>query len=198
MHVLDEYTSTFIKDKSKFICFVNKCSSEKEYKDYISIIRKEYYDADHVCSALICGDTRRSSDDGEPSGTAGKPILNMLERNHMNNTCAVVVRYFGGIKLGAGGLIRAYGNSVKECLSKATIYESYKTNKYEITVSHSQASKMDNFMSLHTNIIKKEYDVEVKYIFTLQDDEILNKISEYTGGIKPKFIEEICIDKIVK
>lgn len=198
MHVLSEYINTLVIDKSEFICYINKCTSEKEYKEYLSNVRKKHYDADHVCSAFICGDTKRSSDDGEPSGTAGKPILNMLERNHMNNTCALVVRYFGGIKLGAGGLIRAYGNSVKECLLKADKYESITCHKYELIVSHSLASKIDNYISTYTSIVSKEYDMEVKYIFTVEDIEIINKIKELTSGIKPQFIEEIYIDKIVK
>lgn len=198
MHVLSEYTNTLIINKSKFICFINKCTSEKEYKEYTSSIRKKYYDADHVCSALICGDTRRSSDDGEPSGTAGKPILNILERNHMNNTCALVVRYFGGIKLGAGGLIHAYGDSVKECLAKAKLYESVTNYKYEIIVSHSQANKMDNYMSTYTNVINKEYGNDVKIIFSVKNNDVLYRIKEFTGGIEPKFIEEIIVDKVVK
>lgn len=201
MHVNKECTNTLIINKSKFICYINKCISEKEYKEYLSNIRKKHYDANHVCSALICGDLKRSSDDGEPSGTAGKPILNMLERNNMNNTCAIVVRYFGGIKLGAGGLIHAYGNSVKECLLNAEKFESIKSNKFKLTISMSLAHKIDNFMTNYTVILSKEYAEEVEYIFTVQDEyteDIIDRISEYTSGIRPKFIEEIYIDKIVK
>ena len=101
--------------KSKFICHVKRVSSEEEARDFINAIKKEHYKATHNCSAFIIGeqsDIKRTSDDGEPSGTAGVPMLGVLENHRITNSCVVVTRYFGGIKLGAGGLIRAYAGSV--------------------------------------------------------------------------------------
>ena len=92
--------------KSKFICHVKRVSSEEEARDFINAIKKEHYKATHNCSAFIIGehsDIKRTSDDGEPSGTAGVPMLGVLENHRITNSCVVVTRYFGGIKLGAGG-----------------------------------------------------------------------------------------------
>lgn len=198
MHILNEFTNTIIIEKSKFICYLNKCTNENEYKEYISRIRKKHYDASHVCSALICESCVRSSDDGEPSGTAGKPILNILEKNNMKNTCAIVVRYFGGIKLGAGGLIRAYGDCTKECLSKADKYIEEKYKRYKLKLSFSLSNKIDNYLNNNTIIEKREYNEDVLYIFLSNNDNITNIIKEKTSGIEPLYIEEAIIDKIVK
>ena len=119
MYLETETNNTITIEKSRFICYMKHIESEEEYREYLSQIRKKHYDATHVCSAMICHNIQRSSDDGEPSGTAGAPILNVLQKKGLDETCALVVRYFGGIKLGAGGLIRAYSSAVSECLKKA-------------------------------------------------------------------------------
>ena len=101
--------------KSRFICHAKRVYSEEEARDFITAIKKEHYKATHNCSAFIVGERseiKRTSDDGEPSGTAGVPMLGVLENHNLTNLCVVVTRYFGGIKLGAGGLIRAYAGSV--------------------------------------------------------------------------------------
>ena len=108
--------------KSRFICHVKRVYSEEEARAFIAAIKKEHYKATHNCSAFIIGeksDIKRTSDDGEPSGTAGVPMLGVLEKHELTNLCVVVTRYFGGIKLGAGGLIRAYSHSVAETLRLA-------------------------------------------------------------------------------
>jgi len=94
--------------KSKFICHVKRVSSEEEARDFINAIKKEHYKATHNCSAFIIGEQsniKRTSDDGEPSGTAGIPMLGVLENHHITNSCVVVTRYFGGIKLGSDSCI---------------------------------------------------------------------------------------------
>ena len=101
--------------KSRFICHAKRVYSEEEARDFIAAIKKEHYKATHNCSAFIVGEKseiKRTSDDGEPSGTAGVPMLGVMENHQVTNVCFVVTRYFGGIKLGAGGLIRAYAGSV--------------------------------------------------------------------------------------
>lgn len=110
--------------KSRFICSLGKVYSEEEAQDFIRSIKKRYWDATHNCSAYIVGEdgtARRSSDDGEPSGTAGIPMLEVLQRAGLVNVVAVVTRYFGGIKLGAGGLVRAYSGCVAEAVQHAGI-----------------------------------------------------------------------------
>lgn len=102
--------------RSRFIATIEPVSSEEEAADFIAAIRKKYWDARHNCSAFIIGDNgqkSRCSDDGEPSGTAGRPMLDVLEREHITNVCVVVTRYFGGTLLGTGGLVRAYSAAVR-------------------------------------------------------------------------------------
>ncbi len=106
-------------EKSRFICNLQKVSTEQEAVATITLFKKQYYDASHNCIAYIIGENKqlqKSSDDGEPSGTAGQPILEVLRKRSLHNTLAIVTRYFGGIKLGSGGLIRAYGKSVSEAI----------------------------------------------------------------------------------
>ena len=107
--------------KSRFICHLKRISNEEEGREYIAQIKKEHHKANHSCSAMIVGEDgqiKRSSDDGEPSGTAGVPMLTVLEKQGLTNVVAVVTRYFGGIKLGAGGLIRAYSGSVAHAIEE--------------------------------------------------------------------------------
>ena len=110
-----------IINKSMFITKLIKINNEDEIKIKLDYIQKEYKDAHHYCYAYITGNTKRFNDDGEPSGTAGMPILNVLENNNLTNILCVVIRYFGGIKLGAGGLVRAYTKAVTEALNNAKI-----------------------------------------------------------------------------
>jgi len=115
------------KDKgSRFIAFVFPVHSEEEAKHQLGMLRKEYHDARHHCFAWAIGPTKpqyRAADDGEPNHSAGDPILGQLRANHLTNTMAVVVRYFGGIKLGVGGLITAYKTATQNALEKAVIVE---------------------------------------------------------------------------
>lgn len=124
--IVRDYQHEIIIEKSRFICTLKKVSTEEEALDFIKETRKKYWDATHNCSAYIVGENaaaQRSNDDGEPSGTSGLPMLEVLRKNNLHNVAAVVTRYFGGIKLGAGGLIRAYTNSVAEAVEKAGIAE---------------------------------------------------------------------------
>lgn len=115
---------TVIK-KSRFICDLIPVNDAEEAKDALATIRKRYYDATHHCSALRLGTTgtlqEQSNDDGEPAGTAGRPMLHVLQQRDLTNLLAVVTRYFGGIKLGTGGLTRAYGGTLAESVSAAPI-----------------------------------------------------------------------------
>ena len=101
-------------NKSRFICKIYKVYNEEEVLDKLKDIKKEYKDATHYCYSYIIDNTKRFNDDGEPGGTAGMPILNVLENSNLNYILAVVIRYFGGIKLGAGGLLRAYSSAANE------------------------------------------------------------------------------------
>ncbi len=198
MYVKQETINTIVIEKSKFITYLKPVKSEEEYKEYLKEIKKKHYDATHVCSALSLKDIKRSSDDGEPSGTAGVPMLNVLTKKGIENTCALTVRYFGGIKLGAGGLIRAYGSSVSEALDKATLLIDEIYNKYQIILSYELANKVDNFLFNNTLKLEKEYDELVTISYVLKDDSLNNKIIEYTRGIQPILIGKEIIQKVVK
>src|SRR5918996_1059715 len=106
-------------NRSRFVCALAPAATEQEAQDFIAAVRKEHADANHNCWAYVIGadgSVQKASDDGEPGGTAGVPMLQMLTRREVRYTVAVVTRYFGGTKLGAGGLIRAYGGAVGEAL----------------------------------------------------------------------------------
>lgn len=135
--------------KSKFICYLFRIESEEQAKEYIAKIKKEHYKANHNCSAYMLGENfeiQRSSDDGEPSGTAGVPMLEVLKKNQLQNTLAIVTRYFGGIKLGAGGLIRAYSTSVSEALKEIGIVQGKLQQILDIIIDYPQLGKLQNYL----------------------------------------------------
>ena len=135
--------------KSRFICHVKRVYSEEEARNFITAIKKEHYKATHNCSAFILGERsemKRSSDDGEPSGTAGVPMLGVLENHQLTNVCAVVTRYFGGIKLGAGGLIRAYAGSVALAIKEIGSVHIKEQLGLRLTLSYSQYQELPNFL----------------------------------------------------
>ncbi len=194
----EETINTIVIEKSRFICYMKRVRSEDEYRQYVSEIRKKHHDATHVCSAMICHNIRRSSDDGEPSGTAGAPILNVLDKNGLDETCALVVRYFGGIKLGAGGLIRAYSSATSECLKMGKLAMDAVLNKYQLKLSYETANRIERYLREHSILIDTIYDTDVTYIFALEDESVIEKIKEFTKGVLPEKIGEEILQKEVK
>lgn len=181
-------TNEIIIKNSRFINYLIKINNPN-IKEIIEEIKTTHPKANHYCYAYIYNDIKHSSDDKEPTGTAGSPMLNVLEKNNLNNILAVTVRYFGGIKLGAGGLIRAYTESITENLKNVELIELEKGYKLEIIFNYSD-EKQINYILNNSKIIDKSYDNDIKYI-VLINDEILNKIKNY----KIKIIEEIYIEK---
>ena len=146
--------------KSRFICHVKRVYSEEEARAFIAAIKKEHYKATHNCSTFIIGgksDIKRTSDDGEPSGTAGVPMLGVLEKHGLTNLCVVVTRYFGGIKLGAGGLIRAYAGSVALAIKEIGLVEIKEQAGLRLQLSYSQYQDFTNFLKAEN---LAEYDTE--------------------------------------
>ena len=144
--------------KSRFICHAKRVYSEEEARAFINAIKKEHYKATHNCSAFIIGERseiKRTSDDGEPSGTAGVPMLGVLENHNLTNICVVVTRYFGGIKLGAGGLIRAYAGSVALAVKEIGIVEIKEQAGIQIQMSYAQYQEYGNFLKEH-NLMELE------------------------------------------
>ncbi|MEY8291502.1 YigZ family protein [Carnobacteriaceae bacterium 52-44] len=133
--------------KSRFICHLKRVESEEEAQAFIEEIKKEHWKATHNCSAYTIGmndDIQRAHDDGEPSGTAGVPMLEIFLKRELKNVAAVVTRYFGGTKLGAGGLIRAYGGAVNEAVDQIGVVERQLQRLIDVTVTYSQSGKVEN------------------------------------------------------
>ncbi|MGN1404843.1 MAG: YigZ family protein [Erysipelotrichaceae bacterium] len=198
MYIKEECTNTIVIEKSRFITYLEYCENEEQYKEYLKSIKKKHYDATHVCSAFLGKDARRSSDDGEPSGTAGVPMLSCLDKHGMENTAAFVVRYFGGIKLGAGGLIRAYSSSVSEAIKHADLVEDIIFNQYTITLNYETANRIDYLLNKECEEVQTEYSENVKYTFATNDEKVLNRIEELTSGQKALFITTKAIQISVK
>lgn len=194
--IKEDVSNTIVIQKSKFITYLHKTVDEEDAKEFLRIVKKEHSDATHHCTAMIVGNISRSSDDGEPSGTAGHPMLDVLMHNNMQDILAVVVRYFGGIKLGTGGLVRAYSSSVQEALQKAMIVEEAIFQKYAISFSYDLIGKLDNyFRKENIEVINKEYGEKVYYEFVVEQD-ITKDLQELSNGsILPKWIEEIEVEK---
>ena len=171
--------------KSRFICHAKRVYSEEEARDFITAIKKEHYKATHNCSAFIVGERseiKRTSDDGEPSGTAGVPMLSVLENHNLTNVCVVVTRYFGGIKLGAGGLIRAYAGSVALAVKEIGIIEIKEQAGIAIQMSYAQYQEYGNFL--------KEYNLmELETNFTDQVDTMIYVDKEEKENIKAALVE---------
>lgn len=162
----------YIINKSRFITKLYKVTTEKQIIDILEKLKKEYKDSTHICYAYIIDNVKRFNDDGEPGGTAGMPILNVLENNELNYILAIVIRYFGGIKLGAGGLIRAYSNSVSETL-KNNIKDLEQSIRIEIVFDYSNSKKIDFLLK---DIIKDKYfgnNVRYEFLIPLETYNII-------------------------
>ena len=171
--------------KSRFICHTKRVYSEEEARDFITAIKKEHYKATHNCSAFIIGERseiKRTSDDGEPSGTAGIPMLGVLENHNLTNVCMVVTRYFGGIKLGAGGLIRAYASSVALAVKEIGIIEIKEQAGIAIQMSYAQYQEYSNFLKEH-NLMELDTN------FTDQVDTMIYVDKEEKETIKAALVE---------
>ena len=133
--------------KSRFICHMKRVETEEEAIAFIDEIKKEHWKATHNCSAYTLGmndEIQRAHDDGEPSGTAGVPMLEIFLKRELKNVVAVVTRYFGGVKLGAGGLIRAYGGSVNEAVNTIGVIERQLQLLIDVTVDYSQSGGVEH------------------------------------------------------
>ncbi|WP_125565522.1 YigZ family protein [Companilactobacillus insicii] len=143
-------TASFEKDikKSRFIAHISQTSTEEEANQFIQKIREQESGATHNCTAFIVLENieiERMSDDGEPSGTAGSPILNVLQQNNLKNVTVVVTRYFGGIKLGAGGLIRAYSSTTADAIKEIGLVENRLQQGYDLTIPYHLYDKFENY-----------------------------------------------------
>ena len=184
--------------KSQFICCLYPTRNKKQSKEIINKINQKYSDATHNCTAYIVGDGEGYDDNGEPGGTAGKPMINVLRKNELHNVTAVVTRYFGGIKLGAGGLVRAYSKSVMEAVSLAEIVEIEEYDVYEIIFEYSNIKLVDAEIRNNSLVrIDKQYSDKVAYNVISKDNIDIRKIFEkYSSKIKVNLKNKQFLEKI--
>ena len=175
--------------KSQFIARVYPVSDEDEVIRYIEAAKKKYWDARHNCHAFVIGDNNeitRCSDDGEPSGTAGKPILEVILRSGLHNCLIIVTRYFGGTLLGTGGLVRAYTQSAKEAVCNSILAKRIPGEKYIVTTDYNGLGKIQNVVSgIGAEISGTEYTDKVVISILVEKEkstELVNKLTEITNG----------------
>ena len=178
------FENKIIIKNSKFIAIITFVDNETKAKETLDKIRKEYLDASHVCFAYIIDNIKRASDDKEPSKTAGMPILNVLEKEELNYVLCIVIRYFGGIKLGANGLVRAYTMATSEVLKKAKLC--FLEDGFHIVLATNYDCQKEVDFILSDKIITKEYGEKVLYHFNTTEKffkENENKLTKL-GTIK--------------
>ena len=195
-------TAEIIEKKSRFIANAYNVESKEEAEEKIKQIQKKYYDAKHNCFAFSIIEENnvilKSSDDAEPSGTAGEPILNVIKKNNLKNILIVVTRYFGGILLGTGGLTRAYSNAASSVIEKCNIIKEEKGLEAIIELDYSENDKFKYYCEKNNiRITNIEYNENIKYNIELNDEEynkltLKNKTNNVNLLFNVKKIEIIC------
>lgn len=174
--------------KSKFITLLYKVNTLNEIETILDKIRKEYEDATHCCFGYKINNIQKFSDDGEPGGTAGLPIMEVINKKNLDYILCIVVRYFGGIKLGAGGLVRAYSKAVREAIDNNEIIELTEGYLVKIISNYEEQKQLDYLFQ--KNIISKEFNENIIYQLKIEKENI-DKLDNYNY----KIIEEIMIEK---
>lgn len=199
LKTIKENTSAeVVEKKSKFIAQLFYIQSEQEAEEKIEEIRKKYYDARHHCFAYCImtqeGILKRASDDGEPSGTAGMPMLNILLKQELVNVLIVVTRYFGGILLGTGGLLRAYSKAAINAIEKAELVAEEKGYEVELTINYAEFEKIQYYCQKNNiSIVKIEYEEKIKCRIEITKDE-----KEKIRNLKEELVLKIEEIKILK
>lgn len=178
-----------VEKKSRFIATVRPVESEEEATAFIAEMKKKYWDARHNCSAFVIGanqELTRCSDDGEPAQTAGRPMLDVLLKEGVTNVAVVVTRYFGGVLLGTGGLVRAYQKAVQEGLAASSIIEKREGFLLYINTDYNGIGKLQYlFAQKEISILESEYAVDVRMTVLVpleRKEEIEKAVIEHTNG----------------
>lgn len=182
-------------ERSRFICYLSRAFNEQEAKDFIQSIKKLHPNATHHCYAYTIGTSiQRSNDNGEPAGTAGIPILETLKKIGLEDCVAVVVRYFGGIKLGAGGLIRAYSKAVSEASKVATLTSIETRLKYSLTFRYDLIGKIEFHLKDVAEIIDKQYEEQVTFTYLCKEplDTLIQQLTN--GACQPVYLETLEVE----
>lgn len=181
-----------VEKKSRFIATVRPVKTEEEAMAFVEEMRKKYWDARHNCYAYVCGDKNQQmkcSDDGEPSQTAGRPMLDVLLGENLHDVCVVVTRYFGGTLLGTGGLVRAYSQAVKEGLAASQVMELHRGRKLTVETEYAAVGKIQYLagqMGLH--ILDTQYTDKVVFSLLVPEEQAeaaAAKLTEATNGKAP-------------
>lgn len=187
--LIENKDSEIIIKNSRFITSLIKIDETSNIKDLIETIKVKYPNATHYCYAYITKDNQKSSDDGEPGGTAGLPMLNVLIKNNLINILAITTRYFGGIKLGAGGLVRAYTKSLTTALEN-NIIEVELGYTIKIIINYDTQKELD-YLLKNEEILKKDYQEQITYYLNISKDTYHN-LSKYN----PTILKETYIKKM--
>lgn len=187
--ILGNTTAEMEIKKSLFISDIKHCNSEEEAVEFINEIKSKHRQANHVCSAYIIGENKliqRYNDDGEPQGTAGIPMLEVLKKEDLTNLCVTVTRYFGGIKLGASGLIRAYSKACSNAIDASNDVNMINYKKVSIGLDYTLLGKIENYLINGKFFeIEKNYTDKVKillYIRSDEFDEFKSDLTDMTSG----------------
>ena len=178
-----------ILSKSRFITYVNRAETEQQALEFIEKIKKQHPNATHNCSCYLVGEhdnIQKANDDGEPSGTAGVPMLEVLKKQGLKDTVVVVTRYFGGIKLGGGGLIRAYGKATTEGIAAAQVVERKQHAVMKISIDYNWLGKVENEVRASNHILRDIQYTEGVDIFVLvlaaEQQDFVDWVTEITNG----------------
>jgi len=175
----------FVVEKSRFISFACQVSTVGQANFFIESISKQHYDATHNCYAYLTDDGQKFSDDGEPQGTAGMPILNAIKGKQLHNVAVVVTRYFGGIKLGAGGLVRAYGKAASNVLEEAEKVQFLQCDLFKVKCDYSYVSSVESTAFAFGKIAEREYYADVTYKIIVpvsKSNDFEKKLIDVTQG----------------
>ena len=175
---------------SRFITLLYKLNDINDVNSIVEEVKELYPKANHYCYAYITDNARRSSDDGEPGGTAGAPMLNVLDKEELINVLAITVRYFGGIKLGAGGLVRAYSKSVRDAVIASDLVDVVKGYRMNVIISYDMQKNLDYLLKNYV-VVNKQFNDKVIYTILLPIDKL-----SILGGYEYEILNEEYIEKV--
>ncbi len=195
--VFSENTTEYVEKRSRFIATLRHCETEADANLFLEEMRSKYWDAKHNCFAYSVenGKMCRFSDDGEPHGTAGKPMLDVVVGSGITNIAVVVTRYFGGVLLGTGGLVRAYSKSVQDVIKSAEIYKMVPSTVFSVTCDYADHAKLNNLIiSADGNLEDSVFAENVTLKFCLKD----KNIEEFSKNLTENFSARLNLQEIDK
>ena len=201
MRIQEEFLHEQIIKKSQFLTYLKQTRTEQEARDFIDFVRHKHPDSTHVCTAysLQNGTIQRSSDNGEPAGTAGVPMLEAIKKSDIQDITACVVRYFGGIKLGAGGLIRAYSSSVSQAIELAPKTIDVPVDIYRLSYPYSMQGSLETWLRKNGEIQEILYGEAIEILYATSIQGFMESVRDITHGeVIPVFLRQNLIETVVQ